>query len=137
MKKLIASAIATLGLLVLALPVLAGAKNATHIVWNWDNPQTPGNGDKSAHFLLTGSGLVNAWTYDHPDLGDARFIFKPLSKFPNAVEEGCDEGWVRENPNWKPKGIYNSADSENKALIKDIFGTDMEKIYLFCAYPME
>ncbi len=128
MKKLLAAGIAGATLLVCGLPVFAGAKNATYIQWTW-----PAGIDKSAYFQTTGSGLVNAWTYNHPDLGDARFIFKPLSKFPNAVEEGCDEGWVRENPNWKPKGIYNSADSENKALIMEIFGTDMEK-YIFSVH---
>ena len=131
MKKLIAGAVAGAALLASALPAFAGAKNGTHVHWTW-----PSGVQKSAYFQVTGSGLVNAWTYDHPDLDDARFIFKPVSKFKNATE--CDEGWLRERTDWTPKGIWNTADSpEDKAKIENIFGTDLNKEYLFCAYPME
>jgi len=131
MKKLLAAGIAGAALLVYALPVFAGAKNATYIQWTW-----PANTDKSAYFQTTGSGLVNAWTYNHPDMGDARWVFKPVSKFNNAVE--CDEGWIREKTDWTPRGIWNTAKFGNRAKIENVFGSDgLDAEYLFCAYPME
>lgn len=132
MKKLIATGIASAALLVSALPIFAGAKNATYAEWTW-----PAGTHKSAYFQTTGSGLVNVWTYDHPDMGEARYVIKPVDKFKNATE--CDEGWLRENPNWKPRYIWNCANADNRSIIEDIFGpgADLDKEYLFCAYPME
>ena len=62
MKSKLALAGAAGALLLSASIVFAGAKNATYIEWTW-----PAGIDKSAYFQTTGSGLVNAWTYDHPD----------------------------------------------------------------------
>ncbi|MDH5533448.1 MAG: hypothetical protein OEX81_03420 [Candidatus Pacebacteria bacterium] len=133
MKKLLFLLIFSVMFLAMTPQAFAGAKNAIEIHWSWNNPETPGNGAKSAFFQKSKSGLINAWTYNHPDLGDARFIFKPVDKFKNATE--CDEGWVRENTNWTARGIYNAADSDNKVLIKNLFD-NLDQKYLFCAYPM-
>lgn len=85
--------------------------------------------------MPTKSGLVHAWSYAHPDMGDVRFIIKPVDKFKNATE--CDEGWLRERADWTAQGIYNTADSQaDKDKIMEIF-PDLSAEYLFCAYPME
>lgn len=114
----------------MAVPVLAGAKNATYLEWTW-----PAGVHKSGYFMRTGSGIVQAWTYGHPDLGDARFIFKPLDKFKNAAVEGCDEGFLRENTNWHSQNLWQVMDTAGyKTAFDEIFVRPAT--YLFCAYSM-
>lgn len=136
MKK-IAIIAAGAALLLSAMPALAGAKNATYLEWYWDNPQTPGNGDKSAYFMSTGSGIVHGWTYDHPDFGDARFIYKPLEKFKNAAKEGCDDGYLMKNLNWWSKNLWQVMDNQGYKDAFDLIFGGHDAYYLLCIYPME
>jgi len=128
MKKYLMIAMLIMLTFIVATPVLAGAKNSTDLYWTW-----PAGSDKNAYFMTTGSGIVQGWTYDHPDMGDAKWIFKPLSKFKNATE--CDEGWIGESPNWNPHNLYNVMSAESEPEFWGIFNKDTN--YLFCAYPME
>jgi hypothetical protein len=74
MKKLIAAGIAGAALLVTALPVLAGAKNATFVKFTY------GTTEYDSYWMTTGSGLVHEWRFDEGGY-DLHFVFKPASKF--------------------------------------------------------
>ena len=99
MKKLVPFIVA-LALLLTPTLVFGESANSEYIAWYW-------RGDKSANFYATTSGLVQAWSYDHPDFGDSHWVIKPYNKFPNAMT--CDEGYLHMNTSWTPQGIYNSA----------------------------
>lgn len=123
MKKF-AILVAVAMLLVSAVPVLAGAKNATFLKWTW-------KGNKSGYFMKTGSGLVHLWYDQHPIYEGAHATFKPVSHFKNAAENGCDEGAQFENTSWKSQNLSNVMDSGFKDEFNEIF---VHPEYLFCVY---
>lgn len=129
-KKTIISFLSVLLLVAFAAPVFAkgGVKNGTYLEWTWQ-------GNKSAYFMTTGSGIVHAWSYDHPTYDDAKFLFKPLSKFENATEEGCDDGYLNENLSWNPDNLYNVMDTDYADSFWDVFDENEDR-YMLCIYPM-
>lgn len=126
MRKLVPF-IVVIALLLAPATVFAKSSKSVYVEWSWQ-------GDKSAYFYPTPSGLVQAWTFDHLTLGDSHWVIKPLDKFTNATM--CDEGYIHMNANWTPWGIWNAADAENKAVFVEIF-PDLNQEYLLCVYPVE
>lgn len=129
-RKSITAIIIVLTLLVIVAPtmVLAGAKNGTFMEWSWQ-------GEKSGYFMPAKSGIVHFWSYDRPDdEPDIHYIVKSLNKFKNATE--CDEDAFKENPNWKPKNLYNAMYAEYKDDFKAIF-PNLYQPYLLCGYAMD
>ncbi len=125
MKKL-AILVAVAMLLVAVVPALAGAKNATFLEWTW-------KGNKSGYFMKTGSGLVHLWYDQHPTYEGTHAIFKPLSHFKNAAENGCGEGVQFERTNWQSQNLYNAMDTDKyKAAFEGIFIVPTK--YLLCIY---
>jgi len=126
MKKFLPILVA---LALLLTPTLAFAKsaNSVYVEWSWQ-------GVKSANFYATPSGLVQAWSYDHPTFGDSHWVMKPYDKFPNAST--CDEGYLFMQTDWTPQGIYSSAYSEYQEAYMEIF-PDLGQEYLLCIYPMD
>ena len=126
MKKLL-PILVVLTLLLTPTIAFAQSANSVYVEWSWQ-------GEKSANFYATPSGLVQAWSYDHPTFGDSHWIMKPYEKFSNATT--CDEGYLYMQTNWTPGGIYNSAYAEYKNPYREIF-PELDQEYLLCIYPMD
>jgi len=127
MKKfLIVFMILVLVLLMIPAVTYAAPNKATYLEWNYQ-------GEKSGYFMKTGSGIVQAWLYDHPVYGDARVIYKPVEKFKNAVEAGCDESCLNQNTDWKAINLRNAMKTEYKEAFDEIF---LYKTYVLCIYEM-
>lgn len=126
MKKILLIVV-LVALLITPAVVFGKASKTVFVEWSW-------KGLKSAYFMATPSGVVQAWSWGHPEHGDTHWVVKPLDKFPGTT---CDAGYVYQNAAWTPRGIYNSAISgAYKAAYLTVF-PDLDRTYLLCKYPME
>ena len=123
MKKLIAGAVAGVALLVTALPVLAGAKNATFVKFTY------GTTEYDSYWMTTGSGLVQEWRFDEGGY-DLHFVFKPAGKF---EAPDCDtENLYTSMTNWSySMGPYGEAGEDEANLADYLVEGDL---YHVCFY---
>ena len=117
-------------MVLLMIPAITYAvpNNATYLEWTTRGEQ------KTGYFMKTGSGIVQAWIYNHPDLGDIRIIYKPVDKFKNAATAGCDGDCIKQNIDWKAINLRNAMDTLTyKLAFDELFLFDT---YVMCIYQM-
>lgn len=123
MKKLIAGGIAGVALLVSALPIFAGAKNATFVKFTYNTAEY------DSYWMTTGSGLVHEWRFDEGG-HNLHFVFKPAGKF---EAPDCDtENLYTSMTNWSySMGPYGEAGGDEADLANYLTEGDL---YHVCYY---